>query len=172
MHMSDHGHEGTAQRFILERIDLLLARLESLGRQIRDTVARIVGTTVAEAVAEMIRRVTRFLPGRRSQRPRIYDEYGYDDGYDPYADEADPFGGPAPIRRADPVKPTSSNRCRRLLAAVARILIRWVWRVKNLRWPDQAVLLAGASSLLLWATDDGDSSTKRPSEIKTPAGST
>jgi hypothetical protein len=112
MHVSDYGRDGPAQSFILERVDLLLARLESLGRQIRDTVARIVGTTVAEAVAEMIRSVTRYLPGRRFQRPRIYDEYGYDDGYDPYSGDEDPFGRPAPVRRVESVTPTKFGRCR------------------------------------------------------------
>ena len=46
---------------MLERIELLLSRLGQLGHQLRDTVARIIGTTVAEAVAEAIRGLTRLV---------------------------------------------------------------------------------------------------------------
>ena len=86
--MSDDSYDA-AQRFIMGRMDLLLGRLEQLGRQIRDTVARIVGTTVAEAISEAVRLAMRLVPHRTTSPPSrddwhaggTYDPYG-DDGYD------------------------------------------------------------------------------------------
>src|SRR4051812_3032489 len=75
-----------AQRFVLERLDLLLGRLEELGRQVRDTIARIVGSTVAESVADLMRKAVRCLPGHQD-RYRDYDEEYDPYGYDPYGNE-------------------------------------------------------------------------------------
>ena len=87
--MSSQGKStGAAQQFIIDQMDLLLGRLEQLGRQVRDAVARIVGTTVADAVSETIRAVLRFVPRRAGPVPDsrygsdTYDPYGNDDGYD------------------------------------------------------------------------------------------
>ena len=78
---------GAAQQFIMEQMDLLLGRFEQLGRQIRDTVARIVGTTVAEAVSEAIRLAMKLVPHRKNS-PLGRHEWRAGDTYDPYGDES------------------------------------------------------------------------------------
>ena len=102
---NDHPPQGAAQRFIVEQMDLLLGRLEQLGRQIRDTVARIVGTTVAEAVSEAIRLAMRLVPQRKtapSGRDEWRDSYDpYDDGYDQQYDADRDAYVPVPRPRWD-----------------------------------------------------------------------
>ena len=80
--MSNDTH-GAAQKFIVDQMDMLLGRLEQLGQQIRDTVARIIGTTVAEAVSEAIRLAMRLVP-HRTPAPSGTDEWRYGESYDPY----------------------------------------------------------------------------------------
>lgn len=83
--MSD-ASQGAAQRFIMEQMDMLLGRLEQLGQQIRDTVARIIGTTVAEAVSEAIRLAMRLVPHRKIASS-ARDEWRDGESYDPYEDD-------------------------------------------------------------------------------------
>ncbi len=83
---NDQTPQEAAVRFIVDQIDLLLVRFEQLGRQIRDTVARIVGTTVADAVSEAIRLAMRMIPQRRPA-PSRRGNWQYDESYDPYEDD-------------------------------------------------------------------------------------
>ncbi len=83
---NDHAPPGPAERFIVDQMDLLLGRFEQLGRQIRDTVARIVGTTVADAVSEAIRLAMRLIPQRRTVASGR-GNWQSDESYDPYEDD-------------------------------------------------------------------------------------
>ena len=65
-----------AREFIRERMDQLLGRLEQLGGQIREAVARVVGTTVAEAISESVRALLHLLPHRRFSAPYAQERSG------------------------------------------------------------------------------------------------
>jgi hypothetical protein len=126
---NEHASFGTAQHFVLEQVDLFLGRLEQLGRQIRDTVARIIGTTVAEAVSEAIQLAMRLLPHRRLTSSRrderllgeSYDSYG-DDGYGCQYQEARGFCGPTP--------PSTLN-WRGIVSSVAGFAARHIHRLRS-----------------------------------------
>jgi hypothetical protein len=123
---------GPAQQFIVDQMDLLLGRLEQLGQQLRDTVARIIGTTVAEAVSEAIRLAMKLVPHRKTS-PSGRDEWRYGESYDPYGDdgydqhyqfERDAYS-PAP-------RPTWDWRG--IMNRVVRLAARTVFRLKSWRF--------------------------------------
>jgi hypothetical protein len=141
----DQRPYGPAQQFILNQMDMLLARFEQLGRQIRDIVSRIIGTTVAEAVSEAIRAATRMVPQRRALPER--ENWRQGDRYAPYeGDEEDyyPRDQYASYDH-DPVQRTRSD-WRGVIRGVIRLMTAMFSRLKS--WPATRWVVIGSATMM------------------------
>jgi hypothetical protein len=141
--MNNVQPHGAAQRLIVEQMDLLLGRLEQLGRQLGNTVARILGTTVADAVSEAIRLVLRLVPHRKPSSDRCCWRDG--DSYDPY--EGDGYGQHYQDEHEDylPVV-RSSWQWRRLMSRVICFAAGMIARLKS--WKVARLLSLGGAAIL------------------------
>ncbi len=128
---NDQTPPGPAERFIVDQMDLLLGRFEQLGRQIRDTVARIVGTTVADAVSEAIRLAMRLIPQRRPTSSGR-GNWQYDESYDPYED--DDYDHRYPGDRDADMRSSRSTQDWGLVSRVIRFATRTLLRLKSWRF--------------------------------------